>query len=471
MPQWREAEDLPIQHNGVKLVESKVRERAKSASNILNGNPLNEIVTNKAGVVLSVTPEFCDFTGYSEEEMIGRKCNFLQGEGTSKDDVMELRRAMRAKQPTSVVILNYCKDGAPFWNILTILPKLNVQQELEKFTGEVISLRIPPRMRDRPRLCVDDALALIAVYASVPRAINLAYNTEHGIVLNKDLLTNGDGATTEDDEDESMSGTHSAWSEDSTVLDSSGASVDTAYHNNTYKHQNYGERFAGKDFNREPKYRFVAETALPTHQGRFRVRAYRDNATGAEPLAMIVGNVEGRSEVVVRVHDQCLTSEVFGSLKCDCKEQLDYAQNYIQEHEGIVLYLPQEGRGIGLANKVAAYAAQESGLDTVDANRHLGLPDDAREYNSVRDILEDMNIKSIKLLSNNPRKFSCLKELGVQVVDRIPCVIVPNSEYSMKYVHSKAERMGHMINMKTLSTSFANILRPTTPPARKPPAI
>jgi GTP cyclohydrolase II len=237
-----------------------------------------------------------------------------------------------------------------------------------------------------------------------------------------------------------------------------------------YKHQNYAQRFAlgaeeqQQDVLPESRYVFVAETALPTRQGRFRVRAYRNPATGAEPLAMIVGSVEGRADVPVRVHDQCLTSEVFGSLKCDCKEQLDHALHYVQEHEGIVLYLPQEGRGIGLANKVAAYAAQETGMDTVDANRVLGLPDDARTYDSVKDILDDMGIQSIKLLSNNPRKFLHLQQLGVNVTERVPCVTVPNSDYSMRYVSAKAERMGHMINMASLAVDFN--ARPKTPHER-----
>jgi GTP cyclohydrolase II len=115
----------------------------------------------------------------------------------------------------------------------------------------------------------------------------------------------------------------------------------------------------------------------------------------------------------------------------------------------MVLYLPQEGRGIGLANKIAAYAMQETGLDTVDANRELGLPDDARRYESVRDILIDMDVKSVRLMTNNPRKISCLRELGVNISGREPCIVDPNSHFSHAYVSAKASRMGHMIDLET----------------------
>lgn len=190
---------------------------------------------------------------------------------------------------------------------------------------------------------------------------------------------------------------------------------------------------------------FVAETLLPTHGGFFRVRAYRDHRSGTEPVAIVSGKVEGRRNVAVRVHDECLTSEVLGSLKCDCKHQLDYAMDYIQQHEGVVIYLRQEGRGIGLANKIAAYHLQEGGLDTVDANRALGLPDDAREYHAARAILQDLGLDDIVLMTNNPRKIAKLGEEGINVVDRLP-VIVEGNPHSTGYLEAKASRMDHLLH-------------------------
>lgn len=193
---------------------------------------------------------------------------------------------------------------------------------------------------------------------------------------------------------------------------------------------------------------FIAETQLPTHGGFYRVRAYRHWVNGfpTEPLAIVHGDVEGMEEVPVRVHDACFTSEVLGSMKCDCAEQLNLALKYIQENgPGIVVYLQQEGRGIGLANKIAAYMMQEQGHDTVDANRVLGLPDDCREYTAVASMIKDMNIKSIKLITNNPRKINCLTDLGVNVADRIPCLIDSN-HVNDGYLKAKASRMDHLLD-------------------------
>lgn len=148
---------------------------------------------------------------------------------------------------------------------------------------------------------------------------------------------------------------------------------------------------------------YIPETLLPTKHGLFRLRGYKHSLDGGltftEPTAIISGSVEGKSDVPVRVHDACYTSEVLGSLKCDCADQLALALKMINDSPpGMVIYLQQEGRGIGLANKIAAYSLQEQGLDTVDANRALGLPDDCREYTAVRNILSNLGIKSIRLI-------------------------------------------------------------------------
>lgn len=191
---------------------------------------------------------------------------------------------------------------------------------------------------------------------------------------------------------------------------------------------------------------FVAETLLPTSEGAFRVRAYRAHGSlrESEPIAMISGAVQGKAGVPVRVHDQCFTSEVFGSLKCDCREQLLFAKEYTKQHGGVVIYMPQEGRGIGLANKIMAYSMQEQGLDTVDANRVLGFRDDYRSYEPVLAILKDLGVKSIRLLTNNPRKIRLLSEMGVQVDGRLP-VVIPGGEHSQGYLTAKAERMAHLL--------------------------
>ena len=194
---------------------------------------------------------------------------------------------------------------------------------------------------------------------------------------------------------------------------------------------------------------FIAETKLPTDRGFYRVRGYRHSVDGApstEPVAIAYGEIEGKESVAVRVHDACFTSEVLGSLKCDCKQQLQLAMEYVQEHDGMVIYLHQEGRGIGLANKLAAYQLQdERGLDTVDANRALGLPDDTREYTAVANILEDMGIKSIRLMTNNPRKVATLERLGVRIDGRIPCIVKANL-FNQGYLEAKEGRMKHYLD-------------------------
>ena len=195
----------------------------------------------------------------------------------------------------------------------------------------------------------------------------------------------------------------------------------------------------------------LAEAKIPTRYGEFVCHVFRGahvSAANAEPLpqdhlAWIFGDVRGRTGVPVRVHSECITSEVFGSLKCDCKEQLDAAMAaVVRAGAGAVLYLRQEGRGIGLANKIRAYALQSDGHDTVDANRLLGLPDDARLYDIARDMLEHLGVASVRLLTNNPAKVAALRELGVHVVGRTPIVVAPNP-HSAPYLETKRLRMQH----------------------------
>jgi len=206
-----------------------------------------------------------------------------------------------------------------------------------------------------------------------------------------------------------------------------------------------GEPMAPPDSETYAGVQFVSETLLPTKRGEFRVRAYRDLEDGSEPVAILCGDVRGLRDVPVRVHDECFTAEVLGSLKCDCREQLHFALDTIRRRgRGMVIYLRQEGRGIGLANKIAAYALQEEGHDTVDANRMLGLPDDQRRYDAAERILKELGVQSIQLLTNNPRKMQALSELGVEISARLP-VLVDANPHSASYLHAKAERMGHLL--------------------------
>lgn len=189
---------------------------------------------------------------------------------------------------------------------------------------------------------------------------------------------------------------------------------------------------------------FYAHTRLPTDRGEFDVRVYV-GADGKEHLAVSVGDLAGAEAVPCRVHSECLTGEVLGSLKCDCKAQLDAALEHIQrEGRGVVLYLRQEGRGIGLGNKIRAYRLQEHGADTVEANRLLGFEDDLRTYETASEMLDALGVRSIVLLTNNPAKLSGLEEAGVGVVGRLPLVTGAN-EVNVGYLETKRVRMGHLL--------------------------
>jgi GTP cyclohydrolase II len=199
-----------------------------------------------------------------------------------------------------------------------------------------------------------------------------------------------------------------------------------------------------------------SETMLPTNHGTMRMVVYRDTE-GVEHVAMVAGIVAGASDVLCRVHSECVTSEVFGSLKCDCKQQLDRALDLIARRgRGVVLYLRgHEGRGIGLGDKVRAYALQEQGHDTVDANRLLGLPDEARDFSMVKAILDDLGVKSVALLTNNPLKVDALRQSGVAVVERVPH-LVSAAAPAMRYLADKGARMGHLIDGPLDDVSWAS---------------
>ena len=194
---------------------------------------------------------------------------------------------------------------------------------------------------------------------------------------------------------------------------------------------------------------FFAHTKLPTEFGEFDVRVFKED--DKEHLAISCGDVSGAENITVRVHSECLTSEVLGSLKCDCKAQLDLALKTIAaEGRGVVFYLRQEGRGIGLGNKIRAYSLQEQGADTVDANRLLGLEDDTRSYQVAADMLEALGIESVRLMTNNPEKVSGLESFGVNVVERVDAVAGVN-HINREYLVTKTRRMGHLIEDEELA--------------------
>jgi GTP cyclohydrolase II len=185
-----------------------------------------------------------------------------------------------------------------------------------------------------------------------------------------------------------------------------------------------------------------SEATLPTAFGTLWVRLYRDT-DGTEPLAVFDPARLAAEDVPVRIHSACLTSESLGSLKCDCREQLAFALKFVAQHCGVVIYLHQEGRGIGLGEKLRAYALQEQGFDTVDANHFLGHPDDARDYETASLIVRNLGIRSVRLMTNNPRKIAGLQKFGIEVVGRIPVVVQAN-QHSQWYLATKFTRMGHI---------------------------
>jgi 3,4-dihydroxy 2-butanone 4-phosphate synthase/GTP cyclohydrolase II len=195
----------------------------------------------------------------------------------------------------------------------------------------------------------------------------------------------------------------------------------------------------------------VVETSLPTDYGDFTAVGFRSLVDDKHHVAMVKGTVDGMEDVLVRVHSECLTGDVFHSQRCDCGQQLEDALSQIEEEgRGVLLYLAQEGRGIGLLNKLRAYKLQEEGLDTVDANLELGLPADLRDYGIGAQILVDLGLTSIRLLTNNPKKIIGLEGYGLRVSDQIPIEHHPN-EHNEHYMRTKRDRMGHLLHHQGLA--------------------
>lgn len=194
---------------------------------------------------------------------------------------------------------------------------------------------------------------------------------------------------------------------------------------------------------------FLSHTStarLPTQFGEFDIHVFTDSRNGLEHVALAFGELQGATDPLVRVHSECLTGDVFGSTRCDCGEQLHHAQRLIQETgQGLILYLKNhEGRGIGLTNKMLAYALQDQGMDTVEANVALGLPIDARTYESAADMLRYFEINSIRLLSNNQEKRTALQSFGITINQQVPLLTTPTTE-NLKYLQTKSIKLGHLI--------------------------
>uniref|UniRef100_UPI00404810BA GTP cyclohydrolase II n=1 Tax=Aliarcobacter sp. TaxID=2321116 RepID=UPI00404810BA len=181
---------------------------------------------------------------------------------------------------------------------------------------------------------------------------------------------------------------------------------------------------------------------LPTKYGKFKIKAYKDG--NQEHLAIMTQDFETIDSPYVRIHSECLTGDTLGSLKCDCQNQLDLSLKFIAQEGGLVIYHRQEGRNIGLVNKVNAYALQDQGRNTIEANLELGFGEDDRDYSIVGHIFNDLGVKSLKLITNNPKKIKYVESLGIEITERIPAITKSN-KYNEGYLFTKKEKMGHML--------------------------
>ncbi|AXH09711.1 GTP cyclohydrolase II [Malaciobacter halophilus] len=181
---------------------------------------------------------------------------------------------------------------------------------------------------------------------------------------------------------------------------------------------------------------------LPTKHGKFKIKAYKDN--NQEHLAIMSTDFENLEAPYVRIHSECLTGDTLGSLKCDCQNQLELALKFISKEGGLIIYHRQEGRNIGLLNKVNAYALQDAGRNTIEANLELGFKEDERDYKVIKHIFEDLSVKKVKLITNNPEKINYVESLGVQIIERIPAITRVN-KYNKHYLDTKKDKMGHLL--------------------------
>ena len=194
--------------------------------------------------------------------------------------------------------------------------------------------------------------------------------------------------------------------------------------------------------------RFIESSKLPTRWGVFDIHGFEDPFKGKEHIAISMGDCSSDQPLLIRIHSECLTGDALGSLRCDCGEQLQQAMERIaKEGRGAILYLRQEGRGIGLVNKIRAYNLQDQGADTVEANEQLGFGADMRDYSICASMLEHLGATEVKLMTNNPRKVNALKELGIQVVDRMPLQTESNP-HNAQYLSTKAGKLGHLFETK-----------------------